>query len=101
MTRLRKIVIAGSLLVSFATLCHGGTITGSRTSASGSRVGTITGSRTGTITGSRTGTITGSRVGTITSSQLGTLTGSGVGPFDTIYNEFLFRLMSVVLNGGL
>jgi hypothetical protein len=93
MTRLRKIVISGLLLVSFATLCHAGTITGSRTSASGSRVGTITGSRTGTITGSRTGTITGSR--------LGTITGSAFGSVGTIYNEFLFRLMSAVLSGGL
>ena len=91
MTRLRKVAITGLLLVSFASFCYGGTITGSRTGASGSRTGTITGSRTGTITGSRTGTITGSRLGT----------GSVVGSFDTIYNEFLFRLVSVMLNGGL
>jgi len=95
MTRLRKIVIAGVLLLCFATLSYGGTITGSRTGASGSRVGTITGSRSGTITGSRVGTITGSRTGTIT----GSANGSSRGSFDTIYTEFLFRLMSVVLNG--
>jgi len=93
MTRLRRTVIVGVLLLCFATLSYGGTITGSRTAASGSRAGTITGSRVGTITGSRAGTITGSRAGTIT--------GSSVGSFDNIYNEFLFRLMSVVLNGAL
>lgn len=96
MTRLRKNFIAGVLLLCFATLSYGGTITGSRTGVSGSRVGTITGSRTGTITGSRTGTITGSRTGTITGSALGFSRSS----FDNIYNEFLFRLMSVVLSGG-
>jgi len=97
MTRLRKTVIAGVLMLCFATLSYAGTITGSRTGASGSRVGTITGSRTGTITGSRAGTITGSRVGTITGSSV-------ISPrisFDNIYNEFLFRVMNVVLNGGL
>lgn len=89
MTRLRRTVIAGILLLCFATLSYGGTITGSRTGASGSRAGTITGSRAGTITGSRVGTITGSSV----SSPRGSL--------DNIYIEFLFRLMNVVLNGGL
>ena len=97
MTRLRKTVIAGVLMLCFATLSYAGTITGSRTGASGSRVGTITGSRTGTITGSRAGTITGSRVGTITGSAVISPRGS----FDDIYNEFLFRVMNVVLNGGL
>jgi hypothetical protein len=101
MTRLRRTIIAGVLLLCFATLSYGGTITGSRAGASGSRTGTITGSRTGTITGSRTGTITGSRTGTITGSRTGTITGSSVGSCDNIYNEFLFRLMSVVLNGAL
>jgi len=84
-------------MLCFATLSYAGTITGSRTGASGSRVGTITGSRTGTITGSRAGTITGSRVGTITGSSV-------ISPrisFDNIYNEFLFRGMNVVLKGGL
>ncbi|MEN3328917.1 MAG: hypothetical protein V7638_3724 [Acidobacteriota bacterium] len=97
MRRLRKIVIVGVLLLCFATLSYGGTITGSRTGASGSRVGTITGSRSGTITGSRAGTITGSRVGTIT----GSATGSPNGSFDHIYNELLFRLMTAVVNGVL
>jgi outer membrane lipoprotein SlyB len=96
MTRLRKIVIAGVLLLCSATLSYGGTITGSRTGASGSKVGTITGSRTGTITGSRVGTITGSRMGTITGSAVR----SSQNSVDNIYSEFLFRLMSVVLNGG-
>ena len=81
MTRLRRTVIAGVLLLCFATLSYGGTITGSRIGASGSRVGTITGSRVGTITGSSVGSPRGS--------------------FDNVYNEFLFRLMSVVLNGAL
>jgi len=95
MTRLKKIVIAGVLLLCFATLSHGGTITGSRTGASGSKVGTITGSRVGTITGSRAGTITGSRAGTITGSTVDSRSS-----LENVYNEFLFRLMSVVLNGG-
>ena len=93
MTRFRRTIIASVLLLCFATLSYGGTITGSRTGASGSRAGTITGSRAGTITGSRAGTITGSRAGMITGSSLGSL--------DNMYNEFLFRLMSVVLNGAL
>jgi hypothetical protein len=97
MTRLRKTVIAGILLLCFATLSYAGTITGSRTGASGSRVGTITGSRTGTITGSRVGTITGSRAGTITGSALVSSRDS----FDNVYSEFLFRLMNVVLSGAL
>ena len=97
MTRLRRTVTSGILLLCFATLSYGGTITGSRTGATGSRAGTITGSRAGTITGSRAGTITGSRVGTITGSSVGSSRGS----FDSIYNEFLFRLISVVLNGAL
>ena len=97
MTRFRKTVIAGILVLCFATLSYAGTITGSRTGTSGSRVGTITGSRTGTITGSRVGTITGSRTGTITGSALVSPGGS----FDNIYSEFLFRLMNVVLSGAL
>jgi uncharacterized protein YcfJ len=95
MTWLKKIFIAGVLMLCLATLSHAGTITGSRTGASGSKVGTITGSRTGTITGSRVGTITGSRVGTITGSAV-----DSRNSFENIYNEFLFRLMQVVLNGG-
>jgi outer membrane lipoprotein SlyB len=103
MTLLKKIVIVGVLLLCFTTLSYGGTITGSRTGASGSKVGTITGSRTGTITGSRTGTITGSRTGTITGSRAGTITGSAADSRDSlenVYNEVLLRLLSVVLNGG-
>jgi hypothetical protein len=96
MTRLRNIITAGVLILCFMNLSYGGTITGSRTSATGSRVGTITGSRTGTITGSRVGTITGSRVGTIT----GSATESSRIPANYIYGEFLFRLLAVVLNGG-
>jgi hypothetical protein len=96
MTRLRNIITAGVLLLWFVPICCGGTITGSRTGATASKVGTITGSRTGTITGSRVGTITGSRIGTIT----GSATGSSKTPVDSIYDEFLSRLLTVVLNGG-
>ena len=93
MTKIRNIVTSGILVLSLATISYGGTITGSRTGASGSRVGTITGSRTGTITGSRVGTITGSKVGTIT--------GSGTElPRSVLGADFLFRLMSLVLNGA-
>lgn len=95
MTRLQKAVSAGVLLLCFATLSYAGTITGSRTGASSSRVGTITGSRTGTITGSRAGIITGSRVSTITGTAL-----SQKGSLDNMYDGFLFRLMSVILNGA-
>jgi hypothetical protein len=85
MTKIRNIVTSGVLVLSLATISYGGTITGSRTGASGSRVGTITGSRTGTITGSRVGTITGS----------GTES-----PRSVLGADFLFRLMSLVLNSG-
>jgi hypothetical protein len=98
MKRFRKTIIAGVLMLCSATLSYGGTITGSRTGASSSRVGTITGSRAGTITGSRTGTITGSRLGTITGSAVGSSTGTFE---DNIYNELLFRLMTIVMNGVL
>jgi hypothetical protein len=93
MTRIRNIFTSGVLVLSLATISYGGTITGSRTGATGSKVGTITGSRTGTITGSRVGTITGSRVGTIT--------GSGTeSPRLVLEADFLFRLMSLVFNSG-
>lgn len=96
MTRLRNITVSGVLVLCLMTVSYGGTITGSRTGATGSRVGTITGSRTGTITGSRVGTITGSRVGTITGSTSGL-------PRTAVYNmydDFLSRLLAIVLNGG-
>jgi len=96
MTWLRSIIAAGVLLLCFAPISYGGTITGSRTGATASRIGTITGSRTGTITGSRVGTITGSRVGTIT----GSAATSPRPAVENFYGEFLFRLLTVVLNGG-
>lgn len=96
MTQLRKIVTAGLLVLSLMTISNAGTITGSRTGMAGSRTGTITGSRTGTITGSRTGTITGSRVGTITGSSIEW----SRTVFDSIHNEFLIRLVDIVLNRG-
>jgi len=91
MTRLRNIIAAGVILLSFVTISNAGTITGSA-----SRVGTITGSRTGTITGSRLGTITGSKAGTITGSS----TEFPRTFIDNIPAEFLFRLVGLVLNVG-
>ena len=96
MTRVRNIITAGALVLSFVTISYGGTITGSRTGATGSRTGTITGSRTGTITGSRVGTITGSRVGTITGSGAE----SPRSVLENIQTEYLFRLMRLIVNGG-
>lgn len=69
MGRKGQILIAMVLILSISSITFAGTITGSRTS----RTGTITGSRVGTITGSKSGTITGSRRGTITGSGLGTV----------------------------
>jgi hypothetical protein len=66
MKQTQKIIMVCILTLLLSTVAFGGTITGSRTGASLSRVGTITGSKTGTITGSRTGTITGS--GTVSTS---------------------------------
>ncbi|HET8669451.1 MAG TPA: hypothetical protein VFM05_02140 [Candidatus Saccharimonadales bacterium] len=51
MKQLRRILMAAGLSLSLATVSFAGTIVGSRTS----RTGTIVGSRTGTIVGSRTG----------------------------------------------
>lgn len=96
MTRLRNIITAVILVLSLVTISYGGTITGSRTGTAGSRIGTITGSRTGTITGSRVGTITGSKVGTITGSSVE----SPRSVLENIHADFLFRLMSLVFNGG-
>lgn len=99
MTNLQRILTAGMLSLMMVTVSYGGTITGSRTSASGARVGTITGSRTGTITGSRAGTITGSRVGTITGSRIETTVGSGeVMAPSNLHDEFLYRVISLLLN---
>jgi hypothetical protein len=96
MTRVRHIITSGVLVLSLATISYGGTITGSRTGATGSRVGTITGSRTGTITGSKAGIITGSKVGTITGSGVDSPRSS----LDNFRTDFLFRLMGLVLNTG-
>ena len=54
MKSLKSTAFAALLTFAIASTASAGTITGSRSS----RTGTITGSRTGTITGSRTGTIT-------------------------------------------
>lgn len=64
MRQLRQILSIALLTLCFMTVSYGGTITGSKTGTTATRVGTITGSRTGTITGSRVGTITGSRITT-------------------------------------
>jgi len=97
--QLQRILTAAVLTFSLAMVSYAGTITGSRTSASGSRTGTITGSRAGTITGSRAGTITGSRVGTITGSRDRTLSNSRT-TLGVIDDEFLSRLINLLLNVG-
>jgi hypothetical protein len=89
MKQLRRIVTAGILTLSLVMVSYGGTITGSKNSASGARIGTITGSRTGTITGSRTGTITGSR--------LGTITGSTARTNRSLQDELLTRLITLLI----
>jgi hypothetical protein len=86
--KLRRILTAGLLTLALVTVSYGGTITGGRMTASGSRAGIITGSKAGTITGGRTGTITGGRTGTIT-RQL---------DLGTAENEFLFRIISLLVN---
>jgi len=102
MKQLRQILTVGVLMFAFVTVSYGGTITGSRTGATSSRVGTITGSRTGTITGSRVGTITGSRTGTITGS--GSRSNQGgeppASPLSTFEGEFLLQLMTIFLSTG-
>jgi len=99
MTRLRQILVAILLTLGMAAACFGGTITGSRTSATGARGGTITGSRTGTITGSRTGTITGSRTGTISGSNTGTLSiPNGVGSIVDDQRNLISRIMMLLLD---
>jgi len=98
MTRIRNIITSGVLVLSFVTISYAGTITGSRTGATGSRFGTITGSRSGTITGSRVGTITGSTVTTITRPEPRILSQGST--LENIQSDFLFRLMSLVLNGA-
>lgn len=100
--QVRRILTAATLTLSLVTVSYAGTITGSRTSASGSRTGTITGSRTGTITGSRAGTITGSRAGTITGSRAGTITGSrftnsGI-TLGVADDEFLSRFINLLIS---
>ena len=91
MAHLQRICMATILTFSIVAVSYGGTITGSRTSTSGARVGTITGSRAGTITGSRTGTITGSSIGTITGSRAGRISGSQNG----LVSEMIILLMSL------
>ena len=98
--QLQRILTAAVLTFSLVTVSYAGTITGSRTSASGSRTGTITGSRAGTITGSRAGTITGSRAGTITGSRVGTITGSRDRTFATLEVDLLSRMITLLVNFG-
>lgn len=93
MTSVRTIITSGLLVLSFSTISYAGTITGSRTGATESKVGTITGSRTGTITGSRLGIITGSKVGTITGSN------SPQSSVEAINADFLFHLISLLTGG--
>jgi|SRR5215203_5406302 len=97
MNHLRRVFTAGVLTLSLMTVCYGGTITGSRTGASGARTGTITGSRTGTITGSRVGTITGSRSGTITGSRVNTVPESNSTIIINVQGEFISRVLILLL----
>jgi hypothetical protein len=60
--QLRRMLTAATLTLCLVTVSYGGTITGGRTTAAGSRTALITGSRSGLITGSKSGTITGGRV---------------------------------------
>lgn len=98
MTQLRQMFVAILLTLCMAAASYGGTITGSRTSETGTRVGTITGSRTGTITGSRTGTITGSSAGTITGSKTGTLPISNTVSIIDEQGSLFSRIMLLLLN---
>lgn len=88
----QRTLIALALILSISSIAFGGTITGSRTS----RTGTITGSRVGTITGSKSGTITGSRRGTITGSGLSTV--QSTIESSATKEEWLTRVVSFVLN---
>lgn len=92
MRRIGQILIVLGLSLSISSVTLAGTITGSRTS----RTGTITGSRVGTITGSKAGTITGSRRGTITGSGLGNvqITNESTPTSD----ELLSRVVTFVLS---
>ncbi|HZI85366.1 MAG TPA: hypothetical protein VFD48_00925 [Pyrinomonadaceae bacterium] len=92
MKRFGHILMATTLLLSVSAVTLGGTITGSRTS----RTGTITGSRTGTITGSRTGTITGSRHGTITGSAF--VPDQPINERNRLSDEWVTRMLIFVLN---
>jgi len=94
--KLRRILTAGLLTFALVTVSYGGTITGGRMTTSGSRAGIITGSKAGTITGGRTGTITGGRTGTITGGRTGTITRQL--DLGTAENEFLFRIISLLVN---
>jgi hypothetical protein len=72
MTRIRDLCAVLTLLLIFSVTASAGTITGSKTTNSG----TVTESSAGTITGSKAGTITGSKTDTISGSKTGTITGS-------------------------
>ena len=87
--QLRRMLTAATLTLSLVTVSYGGTITGGRTGATGSRAGIITGSRTGIITGSKAATITGGRARTFHNSET-TLT--------VVHDEFLSRIISLLVN---
>jgi hypothetical protein len=82
-------LIAATLTLSLVTVSYGGTITGGRTSATGSRAGVITGSRTGLITGSRAGTITGGRISTSPNSRT---------TLSAVQDEFLPRIITLLVS---
>lgn len=89
--QLRKMLTAATLTLSLVTVSYGGTITGGRTSAAGSRAGLITGSRTGLITGSKTGTITGGRANTVPTSEP---------TYGVVPDEFISRIISLLINAS-
>lgn len=89
MNSLKTTALATLLGLALASSISAGTITGSRTT----RTGTITGSSVGTITGSRTGTITGSRTGTITGSSVGSVEEPG-----SVSRQLRDEVLSYALN---
>lgn len=94
MKSLKTTALATLLGLALASPTIAGTITGSRTT----RTGTITGSSVGTITGSRTGTITGSRTGTITGSSVGTIPGSSAEEVGSTSRMLRDEIFSYALN---
>ena len=97
MKSLKTTILAVLVVLALTSSASAGTITGSRTT----RTGTITGSRTGTITGSRTGTITGSSTGTITGSSVGSPSDTeDAGSLSRMREEIFAYALSAMLRFG-